>query len=523
LPELNSVLPAHGIDSFLRIAHFLAQVAHESGHMSLVEENLNYSAERLREVFPSRFASVAAAQPYDRKPKKIGNKIYGGRMGNGPESTGEGYKYRGRGLIQLTGKNNYKAFANWLGDQTVVSDPDLVATKYPVTSAVYYWVGNGLNAAADADNVRKVTKKINGGYNGLSDRIKLLNKAKAGLRASPQAPSAPTPAPAASLEGATHRVSATSLNFRSSPGVPRVKSKNRIGSLGIGKEVVMVKDAGNPPWVQIRTLYKGVLREGYVSGKYLEAIPGAAATGLEVPEKAPVVSPAPPAFAIKPSHLRENRTDITRARDGGRAYPLGEPGRPARTASTPQKKAEQLIEIVNYLDSAKRSHKRYQPKSSTTYCNIYAFDYCYLAGVFLPRTWWTDSALARLRNGEDVEVVYGNSITREMNANMLHNWFEDYGANFGWHNEVDLDSLQTAANEGEVCIIVAQRRDTGQSGHIVAVAPEHDGFRAKVNRAGEVLQPVESQAGSRNFKFKVGNSHWWQQDKFRSYGFWRHP
>jgi predicted chitinase len=523
LAELNSALPANGIDSFLRVAHFLSQVVHESGHMKFVEEQLNYSAERLHEIFPRRFPTLADAQPYHRKPEKIGNRIYGGRLGNGPESSGDGFKYRGRGLIQLTGKSNYKAFADWVGDDAVLSDPDLVATKYPVTSAVYFWAEHNINRHADVDDVKAVTKAINGGYNGLADRIKLLIKAKELVNASPQAPSESPPAPAGTLEGATHRVSATSLNFRSSPEVPRLSSRNRIGSLGRGKEVVKIKDADNPGWVQIRTLLNGVLREGFVSEEFLERIPGAAAAVPQVaaPTAPPPIAPSPPPpLAISPSHMKENRRDITRARDGGRAYPLGEAGQPRRTASTPEKKAEQLIQIVNYLDSANPDHLRYRPKSGTTYCNIYAYDYCYLAGVFLPRTWWTGPALRRLRAGEDVGVVYGETV-RELNANSLHDWFDDYGAGYGWRNEVDLDSLQVAANAGEVCIIVAQRTDLNRSGHIVAVAPEHDEVQAKRKASGEVMQPVESQAGVRNFRFRVGNKQWWQDEKFRSFGFWR--
>ncbi len=520
LPELNTSLPAHGLDTFLRVAHFLAQVVHESGHMRLVEENLNYSADRLQQVFPRRFPTGAAAQPYHRNPEKIGNRIYGGRMGNGPESSGEGYKYRGRGLIQLTGKNNYTAFAEWAGEDAIVSDPDLVASKYPVASAVYFWVENGLNALADVDNVKGVTRRINGGYNGLADRIRLLNKAKTLLNASPKVPSAPVPAPAATLEGATHRVKATSLNFRSSPRVPRVKSENRIGALSQGKEVIKAKEAENPGWVRIRTLFKGVLREGFVHEKYIELLTKAAAPKPQEAEARPTPPKAPAFFKIPPSHMKENRRDITRALDGGRAFPLGEPGRPRRTAKTPEKKAEQLLAIVNYLDSENPAHKRYQPKGRTTYCNIYPYDYCCLAGVFLPRTWWTGPALRRIRDGEDIPIVYGDTV-REMNVNMLHDWFEDYGADFGWHNEVDPDSLQEAANQGEVCIIVAQRMDLNRSGHIVVVAPEHDDVRAKRNSAMEILQPVESQAGVKNFRFKVSNSQWWRQDRFRSFGFWR--
>ena len=517
-----TILPAHGIDTFNRIAHFLAQVVHESGHMGRVEENLNYSADRLQVVFRKYFKTKAAAQPFHRNPEKIANKVYANRIGNGPPSSGDGYRYRGRGLIQLTGRSNYEKFAQWVGDSAVISDPDLVATKYPVMSAVFFWATKGVNAPADVDDVERVTLLINGGFNGLAGRAKLTRKAKELLNASPNLPSAPAPTPAAALEGATHRVTATALNFRSSPGAPKVQSSNRIGSLGLGKEVINVEGSGIAGWVRIRTLLRGVLREGFVSGKYLKPIPGAAPTSTDTIAAPPAPPTPPPAFKIPPSHMTENRRDIKRTANRGRAYPLGEADRPGRTGDTPAQKAKDLLQIVRYLNSKKPAHKRYQPKSRTTYCNIYAYDYCYLAGVFLPRIWWTGPALRRIRDGDDVSVSYGDTV-REMNANMLHDWFEDYGASFGWQNEISLDTLQEAANEGEVCVIVAQRKDLGRSGHIVAVVPENDKARATRNRAGRVLHPVESQAGTKNFRFKVGNSQWWQQDKFRSFGFWRVP
>ncbi len=383
-----------------------------------------------------------------------------------------------------------------------------------------------MNRTPDVDDVNKVTLAINGGLNGLADRIHLLNKAKALLNPSRQAPS--EPAPAATLEGATHRVSATSLNFRSSPEVPRVPSRNRIGSLGRGKEVTKIKDAESPGWVQIRTLFNGVLREGFVAEWFLERIPGVAPAAPELVEATapPPTPPTPaPTFAIPPSHMTENRRDITRVRDGGRAYPLGEAGRPEHTAATPQKKVERLIQIVNYLDSADPGHLRYQPKSRTTYCNIYAHDYCYLARVFLPRTWWTGPALRRLRDGQEVPVVYEETV-HELNANMLHDWFEDYGAGYGWKNEIHLDSLQEAANQGEARGGLRDRRPAPGYEPVGSHRRRRAGagrLSGQAQFTGEVVQPVESQAGSKNFRFKVGNNQWWQQDKFRSFGFWRAP
>ena len=130
------MLPEHGIDTPLRIAHFLARVLHESGLMRVTVENLNYSAQRLREVFPSRF-TPAQAQACGGKPELIGNRVYGGRLGNGPDASGDGFRFRGRGLIQLTGKAIYREFSDWVEDADVVNSPDLVADRYAAHSAVF--------------------------------------------------------------------------------------------------------------------------------------------------------------------------------------------------------------------------------------------------------------------------------------------------------------------------------------------------------------------------------------------------
>lgn len=178
LKDLEEILPKYGIaESKLRLAHFFAQILHESGCLRFNMENLNYSAKALRAVFGKYFKTEDEADAYARNPEKIANRVYGSRMGNGDESSGDGWKYRGRGLIQLTGKDNYQAFAEWLGDDKILDDPDLVATEYAVHSAVFFWDKNNLNAIADQDDVRKLTKRINGGENGLAHRRELLNKA----------------------------------------------------------------------------------------------------------------------------------------------------------------------------------------------------------------------------------------------------------------------------------------------------------------------------------------------------------
>ncbi len=176
---LETLLPKYGIAAKpLRLAHFFAQVLHESGLMRFDTENLNYSADGLLKVFPRYFKTRAVAVQYERKPEKIASKVYANRMGNGAESTGDGFKYRGRGLIQLTGRENYKAFATWVNDRSVMDHPDLVASHYAVHSAVYYWDKNKLNAIADKDDILRLTKAINGGTNGLAHRRELFNKAR---------------------------------------------------------------------------------------------------------------------------------------------------------------------------------------------------------------------------------------------------------------------------------------------------------------------------------------------------------
>jgi putative chitinase len=176
--HLEEALPKHGIaDTRLRLAHFFAQVLHESGCMRFDMENLNYSSEALLKVFGKYFTTKEEADAYARQPEKIANKVYANRMGNRGELSGDGWKYRGRGLIQLTGRNNYKAFAEWVGDDRIMDEPDLVSSEYAVHSAVFFWDRNNLNKLADKDDVVGVTRKINGGENGLAHRRELLNKA----------------------------------------------------------------------------------------------------------------------------------------------------------------------------------------------------------------------------------------------------------------------------------------------------------------------------------------------------------
>lgn len=497
LQDLNGALHEHDIETPLRKAHFLAQVLHESGLMRFVMENMNYSANALLKVFPKYF-SPEQARTYARKPKMIGSRVYGGRMGNGDEASGDGYRYRGRGFIQLTGKNNYRKFSGWVGED-VVAQPDLVATKYAVHSAVYFWVSNDLNALADIDDIKKITRRVNGGYNGLSDRMALLERAKKLLVVK-----------AATLdpEEVTHTVSVTQLNLRSAP---RVAASTLRATLVQGTQITKLGDAQVTGWSRVRVSLDGRLTEGFVSSQYITAVSRAVA-GEVFP---------PPAETLPVAHMKEGRSDITRDRDGGRAYPLGETGMPGRRGTGLEARVRGLLSIAEYLSSDNPAHLRYQPKGGTTYCNIYAYDYCYLAKVYLPRVWWTERALGAIRGGDEVTVRYGDTV-REINANTLYDWLGDCGSVFGWKRVMDLDELQAAANNGDVCVIVAQRRDLNRSGHITAVIPEQDAVTARRNAGGEVTEPVQSQAGRQNFRASTAPGRWWVGAQFRAYGFWRH-
>ena len=175
LAQIPDTAAKFEINTPLRLAHFLAQCGHESGQFRVVNENLNYSSKGLLGIFKKYFPTEDKAKLYERKPEKIANVVYASRMGNGPESSGDGYKYRGRGYIQLTGKDNYTAFGKSIGEN-IQATPDLVATKYPLLSAAWFFNKNGLHKMADkgATNevVTMVTKRVNGGTIGLADRSK---------------------------------------------------------------------------------------------------------------------------------------------------------------------------------------------------------------------------------------------------------------------------------------------------------------------------------------------------------------
>jgi putative chitinase len=178
IAQIPAVQEKFELNTPLRLAHFLAQCGHESGGFKITTENLNYSAAGLQSIFKKYFTAESAKE-YQRKPEKIANIVYANRMGNGPQTSGEGFKFRGRGYIQLTGKDNYSAFDKVV-EEDIVATPELVATKYPLLSAAWFFHKNGLHKIADEGAtdavVTKVTRRVNGGTIGLADRIKHFNE-----------------------------------------------------------------------------------------------------------------------------------------------------------------------------------------------------------------------------------------------------------------------------------------------------------------------------------------------------------
>jgi putative chitinase len=169
---LNKILPDYGIDTPQRVAAFIAQAAHESGNFTALHENLNYRAVTLRKVFPKYFPTDEMAAQYAQQPEKIANRVYANRMGNGDEASGDGFRYCGRGLIQLTGKQNYTRFAESLDIPVEEASEFLSTFEGAVQSACWFWESNNLNQWADTGDILTLTKRINGGTIGLEDRKK---------------------------------------------------------------------------------------------------------------------------------------------------------------------------------------------------------------------------------------------------------------------------------------------------------------------------------------------------------------
>jgi hypothetical protein len=293
----------------------------------------------------------------------------------------------------------------------------------------------------------------------------------------------------------TYRVNTEGLNLRSEPVV---RPGTILVVLRYGDTVERVADIGNE-WWEVRARLDSLEVDGYVASRFLSRADG-------------YVPPEPVAGSIPAVHMPTTRSHGERQRPDRRAYPLLEASQPTRDPNGLREGAS-LTRIVDWLDV--ENSPRYVPGAST-YCNIYAYDYAYLANAYLPRVWWTDTAIAALKLGDDVAPIYGRTL-RELGANSLYEWLAQYGRDYGWVFTLDLTELQSRANLGHVALICARNKDRNRSGHIATVVPE-TGKETAQWQGATTTQPLQSQAGRRNYRYRTFN--WWWSAQFDGYGYW---
>ena len=306
------------------------------------------------------------------------------------------------------------------------------------------------------------------------------------------------------------------LRVRSAPKISSPATANVIAQLPDGHPVRAITGTPVKNFIEIETSLVGAHIRGFASADFLVPAP---ADVTEIPA-VQLMMDAPTSGIVEVFMPRRPGLITKRTAVAG-AHSLNEPDMPARKGETPDELRNGLNEIIDYLASDKGAHKRYKPRDGLTFCNIYAHDYCFLAGVYLPRVWWTPGAIERLAQGEAVQPLIENTIM-EMRANALFRWLRDFGPRFGWRQTSTPTKLQQEANMGAVGLIVARRKQDGKSGHIVAVVPETNDARAVRNSAGEVTKPLQSQAGAVNFRRGTGSLNWWKGDQFAESAFWLH-
>lgn len=308
----------------------------------------------------------------------------------------------------------------------------------------------------------------------------------------------------------------TPLRVRSEPKKSVPQGANVIAHLPDGHPARAVTGKPVNGFMEIETSLNGAHIRGFASADFLRPAP--ASTEI------PVLEPKhePPASGIVAVHMPRKDNSVTRRTGIAGAHSLNEPDMPKRHGEAPAELCASIAEIIDYLAVDKASHKRYQPRSGLTFCNIYSHDFCHLAGAYLPRVWWSQRAIERLTLGENVKPLIGDTIF-EMRANDLFRWLRDFGDRFGWRQTGTTTKLQQAANQGGIGIIVARRKEEGRSGHILPVVPETEDERAKRNPAtGEVTHPLQSQAGVTNFRYGTSQLNWWKGEQFAESAFWIH-
>ncbi len=324
----------------------------------------------------------------------------------------------------------------------------------------------------------------------------------------------PTPVEATGPFFAVH-TQISPLRVRSEPKISSPPTANVIAQLPDGHPVRAVTGTKVKNFLEIETSLAGAHIRGFASADFLTPAPLVNEIPIVQPALAPPTSGIVEVFMPRPAGL------ITKRTAPADAHSLNEPDMPTRKGTTPEELRASLGEVIDYLATDKAANKRYQPRNGLTFCNIYAHDYCFLAGVYLPRVWWTPGAIERLTRGETVQLLIGDTIA-EMRANDLFRWLRDFGPRFGWRQTGTPTKLQQEASQGAIGLIVARRKEDGKSGHIVAVVPETETDRAVRNAAGEVTRPLQSQAGAVNFRRGTGSLNWWKGDQFAESAFWLH-
>jgi hypothetical protein len=305
----------------------------------------------------------------------------------------------------------------------------------------------------------------------------------------------------------------TPLRLRAQPRVSAPPTANVLAELPDGHVVKSVTGTPVNGFIELETMLGGKVFHGFASAEFL--------VRLTAPQVAKVV--APPALpALPEAHLRRTPGSVTKRRANAGAHSLNEPDMPRRTAAEQAGLRAQLGAIIRYLDTENFAHLRYRPRDGLTFCNIYAHDFCTLAGAYLPRVWWSAAAAARLATGQAVEALLGNTVD-EIRANDLFRWLRDSGQSFGWRRAGNATELQNHANTGGIGLIVARRKEDGRSGHIVMVVPETADESAKRDPGGAVTMPLQSQAGMVNFRYGRSTLNWWADPKFAEFAFWVHP
>ena len=394
----------------------------------------------------------------------------------------------------ITELNQAKARQGWKSKTSLTDDEKVfVAIAYNRGSAI---LSKGFKQGFKSPDGKFYGENIFD-YMRLSQSI-AINTDRAAEVTSPTA-FAPLPPPTPVLSNKKiYRVKVTSsqLNLRSEPKVPKISPNSNIkASLPNGHLVSWLSGKATDDWFEVETSLHGAFFRGFASKEFLELV-------KDNTEGITVTTPAvtSPLTGIVEVFMPRSAGTITKRTAPANALSLNEPGQPQRnSADAPADLKKSLQSIIEWLNVDKPTHKRYQPTSTSTFCNIYAHDFCFLSGIYLPRVWWTQSAIAKLVTNETVQPLLGNTI-EEIRANNLFRWLRDFGERFGWRQTGDLTKLQNAANIGGIGLIIARRKEDGRSGHVVIVVPETDKNSAiAANVANSFIVKIPKQSVFLNF------------------------